>query len=176
MRKIVFLEGLPGVGKTTILNEIRKKNLPDVYVVDEVINKNILENQVFSEVEFLRNDSLKVNQYSDGVIVIDRGPISSLSYAQTKNIMDVSCDISATLEEFPNYIDLLNESKVVYLTNRGKDYSITSSDIRSPYSSIESQKILEEISIYNSLKYCENTVILDYFKENMEEVIHEIIN
>ena len=40
----------------------------------------------------------------------------------------------------------------------------------------DNQKLLEEISIYNSKKYCENTIVLEYFKKDMEEIINEIIN
>lgn len=39
MKNIIFLEGLPGVGKTTIVNAIKKLNTKNVYVVDEVINE-----------------------------------------------------------------------------------------------------------------------------------------
>ena len=34
MKKIIFIEGLPNVGKTYLVNEIKKKNLQNVHVVD----------------------------------------------------------------------------------------------------------------------------------------------
>ena len=41
MKKIIFIEGLPTVGKTYLVNEIKKRNLQNVHVVDELINQNI---------------------------------------------------------------------------------------------------------------------------------------
>ncbi len=176
MKKIIFLEGLPGVGKTTLINEIRKKKLSNIYIVDEIINENILNNIKVNEQEFLLNDFMKVNKYNDGIIIIDRGPISTLSYSETKKIMDINFDLSNSINEFQKYINIYKDSKIVYLTNKGKSYSITVSNTNSPYGTIENQKLLEEISIYNSKKYCENTIVLEYFKNDMEAVINEIIN
>lgn len=176
MKKIIFLEGLPGVGKTTLINEIRKKSISNVYVVDEIINENILNNIKITEEEFLLNDYMKVNKYNEGIIIIDRGPISTLSYSETKKIMDTGFDLSNAVNEFQKYIDIYKNSKIVYLTNKGTSYSITVSDTKSPYGSVDSQKLLEEISIYNSKRYCKNTVILEYLKKDMEGVINEIIN
>ena len=90
--------------------------------------------------------------------------------------MDTGFDLSNAVNEFQKYIDIYKNSKIVYLTNKGTSYSITVSDTKSPYGSVDSQKLLEEISIYNSKRYCKNTVILEYLKKDMEGVINEIIN
>lgn len=176
MKKIIFLEGLPGVGKTTLLNEIKNKKIPNVHIVDEIINENILNDTIINEQEFFINDYLKINKYKNGIIIIDRGPISTLSYSETKKIMNHNFNLNNGLNEFKKYINIYKNSKIVYLTNKGQEYTITVSDINSPYGTIESQKILEEISIYNSRKYCKNTIVLEYFKTNMEDVLNEIIN
>lgn len=176
MRKFIFLEGLPGVGKTTLINKIRELNIPNVYVVDEIINENILNNTSINEQEFLLNDNLKINKYNEGIIIVDRGPISTLSYSEVKKIIDTSFNLNNAISEFKKYIDIYKESKIVYLTNNGTSYLVTVSDTNSPYGSIENQKLLESVSIYNSKKYCENTIVLEYFKKDMESVINEIIN
>ena len=54
MKKIVFLEGLPGVGKTTIINYL--KDNYKVNVVDEIINTTACNNRTEF---FLKNDDLK---------------------------------------------------------------------------------------------------------------------
>ena len=179
LKKIIFLEGLPGVGKTTILNTIKSMKLKNVYLVDEIINKNILRNISCTELDFIANDELKLNAYSEGIIIIDRGPISTLSYSQTKNIINYNYNynIETTLEFFKkNRKYFLKNSKVIYLTNKGTNYSITVADEKSPYGTVENQKLLEEISIFNCKKYCKNFVIKEYYKENMEEIINEIIS
>ncbi|MDO4394844.1 MAG: hypothetical protein Q4C23_02565 [Mycoplasmatota bacterium] len=75
MKKVVFVEGLPSVGKTYLVNEIRKMALQNVYVVDEIINPEIKNPFSDSEDKFLKNDEMKLNKYNDGIIIIDRGPI-----------------------------------------------------------------------------------------------------
>ena len=49
MKKIIFIEGLPGVGKTYLVNKIKAMNLDNVYVVDELINPDI--NNPFTDEE-----------------------------------------------------------------------------------------------------------------------------
>ena len=41
MKKIIFLEGLPSVGKTYLVTTIKNMNLKDVHIVDEIINPDI---------------------------------------------------------------------------------------------------------------------------------------
>jgi len=175
MKKYIFLEGLPGIGKTTIINYI-KKNYKNINVVDEIINKSILENNSFTEEDFIKNDEMKLNKYNEGIILLDRGPISSLSYSQVKQIIDINYDISKANKVFDKNKNYLYNSKIIYLTNNGKNYFIPNNNIISPYSSIENQSLLETISIFNCKKYCNNVVIINYDRSNMEEVINEIIN
>ena len=174
MKKIVFLEGLPGVGKTTIITELKKRGIT---VLDEIINPRILVDNANNEEEFLKNEYLKQKELNVDFIVVDRGPISMLSYSQAKAIIDDSYDISKVLEWFKDSRLIFNENVYIYyLTTKGKDYSITTKEQHSPYSSIEKQKLLESISIYTCNKYCQNVKIIEYHKKNMEEVIDEIIS
>ena len=41
MKKICFIEGLPGVGKTYLINKIRDMKIQNTNVVDELINPDI---------------------------------------------------------------------------------------------------------------------------------------
>ena len=82
MRKIIFIEGLPNVGKTYLVNKIKEKKIKKVFIVDELINSNIKNPFTDDEKLFLRNDELKINKYNSGTIIIDRGPISTLVYNQ----------------------------------------------------------------------------------------------
>lgn len=58
MRKIIFIEGLPNVGKTYLINKIRNLNMKNVFIVDEIINPNV--NNPFADAEdlFLKNDEI----------------------------------------------------------------------------------------------------------------------
>lgn len=174
--KIIFLEGLPGVGKTTILCTIERLNIPNVYVVDEIIDENILNNISVNEKEFMINEEMKLNKYSEGTIIIDRGPISLISYSQAKKIIDPTYDLTIANNWFNNYKNILYNNKIIYLTNMEESYSLTVDNNLNPYGTVENQKLLEAISLYNAKKYCRNLKVIEYHKSNMEEVINEIIS
>lgn len=176
MIKYIFLEGLPGVGKTTIINTIREKHLHGVFVVDEIVNEKILSGESLTEFDFIENDMLKFERFSDGVVVLDRGPISSLSYSQVKKLLKEDYDISKAEESFLKLKHFLDDGEVVYLTNEGTSYLCRENDEMSPYGTIENQKLLEKITLENIEKYCKKYKILKYHKDDIEWVINEILN
>ena len=75
--KIVFLEGLPGVGKTTILQRLREK-YPNINTVDELIFNKLFTNSVITQEDFMKNDDIKCIKAQSLNSVVDRGPISTL--------------------------------------------------------------------------------------------------
>ncbi len=177
MNEKVFLEGLPGIGKTTIINIIKSMKLTNIYTVDEIINPDIINNVILNEETFLKNEEMKLNKFLKGKVIFDRGPISVLAYSQVKHIINTNYNSIKTIEWFEkNMKSFTIDAKIVFLTNVGKEYSITVDDCLSPYGSIENQKLLEAVSLYNCKKYFEKVVIKEYYKENMEEIINEIIN
>lgn len=173
MKKIVFLEGLPGVGKTTIINNLKKIN--NVNVVDEVINPQHEENRTKY---YLKNDDLKINLYNEGLIVIDRGYLSTISYEQAKKIINNKYDNSMALKWFEERKDLYYKKNVyvMYLKRPNEDYHLPYEDKNDPYGSIENQKLLESVTIFNLKKYSKNQKIIEYSFDKMQEVINEIIN
>lgn len=177
MAKYVFLEGLPGVGKTTILNSLKKLKIPNVFLVEEILHDQILNGIANSENDYIVNDELKLKKYNQGTIVLDRGPVSSLSYAYVKEMIDKK--YSATNNEVAfdkNLYIWENSCKVIYLTNNGKNYCITVDNKKSPYGSVKNQQKLEETTLSVIEKYCKNYKIINYDKKDMGEVINEIIN
>ena len=173
MKKILFLEGLPGVGKTTLINNLRK--LKEVNVVDEVINQNNEDNRTNY---YLKNDELKLNLYNKGLIVIDRGFISTLSYEQSKSIINDNYDDTTTLKWFKKFKDIYNKENVyvLYLKRENEDYYLPYKDNKDPYGSVDNQKLLEEITLFNIKKYTKNNKIINYNFDKMTEVINEIIS
>lgn len=177
MKKIIFLEGLPGVGKTTIANSIKKIGRPDVHVVDEIIKEDIINNVSDNEKDYMINDEMKIKKYEDGLIVIDRGPISTLSYNQTRKIIDEKFDANPVIEWFKSVEYIYQENiKIIFLTNKGKNFKITSDNQFDPYGGIENQRLLESITLFNCLKYSKDVIVREYYQDNMEDVINEIIN
>lgn len=176
MKKIIFLEGLPGVGKTTIVNNIKKIDDNNIHVVDEIIKEDIINKVSDDENDYMINDEMKIKKYNDGIIVIDRGPISTLSYNQTRKIIDATFDSEPVIEWFKSIEYIYKENvEVIFLTNKGKKFKITSNNPCDPYGSVENQKLLESITLFNCKKYLDNVIIREYYQDDMEAVINEII-
>lgn len=178
MKKIIFLEGLPGVGKTTLVKTIKSMNIENVYTVDEIIKESIINTISHNQDDFMENDDMKFEKYDKGTIVIDRGFISTLSYNETMKKINNSYDIDAIEKWFNNKKNIYQNDFVytIFLTTNGESYQISRNDIGGPYGSIENQKMLEEITLNNIKKYCKNYKILEYHKQDMEGLIDEIIN
>ena len=171
MKKIYFLEGMPKVGKTTIINKLRNE-CSNINIVDE-----LLLNDYNNQDSFIQNDIKKINMYKDGIIVIDRGLISTLSYNETKMIIDKN------FKEYPKVLKWFKKNKYIYESNNVKtiylksnNYQLRYSNKLDPYGSYENQKLLEKITIKNIKKYCQNYEIRNYSFDQIDEVIYEIVN
>lgn len=177
MKKIIFIEGLPGVGKTYLINEIKKINIKDLYLVDEIINPDINNPFIDAEDLFLKNDEMKVSKYNEGTIIIDRGPISTLVYNQVLKKIDDNYDLTIIENWFEQFIDLYKSDSVfTYYLNNPKEYNPSLDDHLNPFGSIENLKTTHELTLYNIKKYSKNYKIIDYYKDSTEELINEIIN
>ena len=173
MKKIIFLAGLPGVGKTTIINYLKDKF--KVKIVNEIINDNLNDNRTKY---FLENDEMKYRLYDNGLIVIDRGFLSTISYEQTKSIIDLNYDCYEAVRWFKKHKKTYSDSNVLvlYLKRVSENYYLPYKDELDPYGSINNQKLLESITLFNLKKYSSNYKIIDYSYENMMEIINEIIS
>lgn len=178
--KVIFLEGLPGVGKTTIVKKIESMNLDSVEVVHEIVNEKIYNCDELSQKDFINNDNMKLSRIDDNnkIIVIDRGPISTLSYNQARKICDNDFDSKDVLNWFETIKSIYDNNNVytILLSTNNASYQLSENDKFGPYETIERQILLESIVKFNCKKYCKNYKLIEYHKENMENVIDEVIN
>lgn len=171
--KIILLEGLPMIGKTTIINYIKKLNIKDVYVVDELITNTKELNQK----SFMINDIKKIRKYKSGLVIIDRGLISTLSYNEMLNKLGNNPYLVDVYKWFNVYgipFYSRNDVYTYYLYSNEKKLRIE--DINSPNGSVSNQIELEAITIRNIKKYCRNYEIRYYSNNDMEVFVNEIIN
>lgn len=175
MRKITFLEGLPGVGKTTIVN-ILKENY-NLLICNEIENSKIIDKINDDQSLYMKNDEIKINKYQQGNIVIDRGLISTMAYNIAKKQIDKTYNNEKVLNWFEKNKDIYNQDFVSVIYLKRKDYKIPYNDIYDPYGSLNNQKLLEEVTIDLCNKYVRKLKIINYqYETDLEMIINEIIN
>lgn len=177
MKKIIFVEGLPNVGKTYLINKIKEKNLKNISIVDEIINSDIKNPFTDNEEKFLKNDELKVNKYNSGIVIIDRGPISTLVYNQVNHIINNKYDANFVEKWFEQFIKLYDSDNTYnYYLYNPTIYEPSINDKSNPFGSEDNLKLTHILTVYNLKKYAKNFKIITYTKSNIEEIIDEIIN
>lgn len=176
MKKLVFLEGLPNVGKTTILNLIKDMNLKNVHVVNEIENKNIMNNINGEQEQYIKNDELKLDKYKRGVIVFDRGPISTLAYNLASKEINKEFDAELVNKWFLDNLNRFDDAYVYYLVRDDESFFLPYVDDNDPYGSVENQKLLDKITREIIDKYFVNKKIVINKREGVKEIIDEIIS
>lgn len=174
MKKITFLEGLPGVGKSTLTNILKERGIS---VSEEIEKKEIYDNINVNQYLYMENDEYKINKYTDGNIVIDRGLISTVAYNITRNILNNNHKIDYVIDWFMKNKDIYNEDnvKVIYLKRSG--FKIPYNDKLDPYGSIENQQLLEQVTLALIRVYVKNYKIIYYdYRIDEGSVINEIIS
>ncbi len=85
---IFYLEGLPGCGKTSILELMSKNYLicPEIIIQENISKFHNLSNQSF----FLENDEQKqrIAEKSNATIIVDRSPLSTFFFNLAKHTID----------------------------------------------------------------------------------------
>ena len=120
---------------------------------------------------------MKGKEIINGIIFIDRGPISTLVYNQVKHIIDNSYNANDIEKWFEKFKDIYQNTNTYnyYLYNPDK-YIPSLDDKSNPFGSIDNLKLTHELTILNLKKYSSNFKIIIYKKDNIKEVINEIIN
>jgi len=120
MKRIFFIEGLPGAGKTSLLSALSTK----YQVISEVLDRDHLsEKHNKTEQDFfMLNDERKLSegQQATGTCFIDRSPLSTVFFNIAKFSLDIDHPISAVLSWYENIIhpivfNLASPFRLVYL-------------------------------------------------------------
>ncbi len=175
--KKIFIEGLPNVGKTYLINKIKEKQIPNIFIVDELVNPDFDNPFTDEENLFLKNDELKVNKYNEGMVIIDRGPISTLVYNQVNHIIDNDYDAKFVEKWFEQFLDLYDSNNTYnYYLYSPNVYEPSIDDETNPFGSVDNLRLTHALTVFNLKKYAKNFKIIIYTKDNLMEVIDEIIS
>lgn len=78
---IIYIEGLSGVGKSTLIQEFKRE---DVFKVPEYISK---PENIYNDLTCMKNDESKIDlalKNSNKVVLVDRGYLSTLVYGMVR--------------------------------------------------------------------------------------------
>lgn len=174
---ILFLEGLPGVGKSTLISHLREKG---VFCVDEVLHgDNPQSKDGDSQLFFMDNDDEKLRLAGESdapLIVVDRGPISTLAYNLVQHKITRTHDIMPVVSWYSNIADIYarKDVRVVYLKGQS---TLPYNDTKDPYGSLNNQRLLEGITLDLIDIYVRNGIVKAYdYRYGDEELINEILN
>lgn len=171
MRTIIF-EGLPLVGKTTLINYIKSLNINNIHCVDELV----LQTQELNQDSFMQNDLAKMNMYNDGLVFIDKLFISTLSYNEMLYLLGKNDDIKRVIKWFYHVaVPFYQSDEVLTIYLKSEHMGLRENNSMSPHGSIENQIIMEQIVLRNIKKFCKNYIIMNYSQEKMMEFADEII-
>ena len=171
--KMIILEGLPMVGKTTIINYIKSLCIDNVKCVDELI----IDTKELDQDSFMKNDLMKINKYNDSLVFIDKGLISTLSYNEMLDYLNGNPDLERVKEWFKEYgVPLYNQDNVYTICLTNKNKRLRENNPSAPHGSVENQIKMEEILGNNIKKYCKNFDFIEYEYEDMETFVNETIN
>jgi len=118
-KKLVVLEGISGVGKTTIA-----KALSDHFAwnyIPEIIDHN--KSKKFTEEYFTIVEEIKIGMFTNSALinnVMDRSPISIMAHNYVRKMMDIKNLYDDLLGWFKREIDPIKKKHFVYL--RTSDY------------------------------------------------------
>lgn len=104
MKRIFLIEGLPGVGKTSLLSALSSKYqvIPEVLDTDQLSEKHNKAEQDF----FLVNDErkLRMGEQAIGTCFIDRSPLSTVFFNIAKFSTDIDHPIASILTWYEKMI------------------------------------------------------------------------
>ncbi len=179
-KKIIFLEGLPNVGKTTIVNYI-KSNYKNIIISDEIMSKKILNHFfIINQYDYFKNDNMKFYRQPEknsNILLIDRGYISTYCYNIVKSLIQNNYKNFKILKKIGNKFKIFQHENVEVIYLKSYRYLLPYCDINDPYGNKDNQKLLQEISLFICKKYVKNLKIYNYnYLSDFKEIINEIIN
>ncbi|SRR5258706_3746579 len=168
---VVYLEGLPGCGKTSTLEKLSTDyiTLPEIFINGDVAEFHNLPIQTF----FLKNDEQKLekSEISEKTVIVDRSPLSTLFFNKAKHEVDPSHDSESIIEWFNNVIEPKISSSNCHfilidipanLSLKRKNREVNLND---PWANPSTLELIRKMFIERSKAYPSQFVVLDGRKE-----------
>ncbi len=169
--KIIYLEGLPGCGKTSTLEKLSTEytTLPEIFINGDVKEFHNLPSQTF----FLKNDEQKQEkaEASKTTVIIDRSPLSTLFFNLAKHEIDPSHNSSSVIQWFNSNIEpkisnnacnfiLIDIPSELSLKRKNRDVNLND-----PWANPYTLELIRMMFIERSKAYPSQFIVLDGEKE-----------
>lgn len=180
-RKIFILEGLPGVGKSTLVTLLRAKGVVCIDEVSPEYMRRAKRGNEVAQAVFIDNDEQKVDKAltsTAATIVMDRGPISTLAYNLAKHKLVKSDEFMPVVTWFAQSMQSFYERDEVHVIYLQGNTKLPYDDPADPYGTEANQKLLESISLQLARIFAKNMTVRQYDYTNVtdqENLINEIL-
>lgn len=186
MKIVIYLEGLPGSGKSSLVNKLIKQDSSKYVSVPEVIEEKKLveKHNTFEQDFFLKNDSVKYEMAMKIIgkkhnVVIDRSPLSTYIFNILKS-KKLQQPISKIIEDWFQELwpRVSSGSLFVYLKvnpNMSLIRKARLSDNNDPWANIHDLDEADKLYLkYLSLLPQKNVLYVDSDNKSLEIVLYEI--
>lgn len=180
--RIVVLEGLPGVGKSTLIQMLRARGVVCIDETDGIEKDHKIDGNAAAQIVFMKNDLQKIKtarSQTGRLIVMDRGPMSTLAYNLVKHKLSNTFNFMPVVtwfEQFTKDFYANDNVRVVYLQGNN---TLPYDDSSDPYGSQPNQQVLESVTLSLIQTFAKNYTIRKYdykILSDQEELIHEILS
>ncbi len=178
---IIAVEGLPGAGKTGLMNEL--KNVAGIKTINQFeIEIDSLKNN--GHLQYLKNDiykSLLANQRTEGIVVMDRDFSSTLAFAYAKSSLDNTNDYDLINEYYKKLIgaELKTADIYIYLSVDPKvSISRKQSESRDPlWNNIQFLQHMQEFydNYFDYMKFIAPVIRIDTMQFDQTCIIDKVL-
>lgn len=172
-KRIIFIEGLPNVGKTTLVAALKNRGFASVPELPESIATLGAATRNDDQKVYMQNDmeKFRLAKAEHGMTLVDRGPLSTLAYNMARHALDKNYDVTPVVDWFGSRVQqqIYGRSDVLTVYLKGKTLPSYNSST-DPYGSTANLAALENVTLQLLKLLPIEAIVIDYDYQNGESI------